>query len=112
MGGDIFAFAYGLDRYVMLKHGLERLYTRKILLHVLTDSKQVVDTITKEYTTTDRQILIDIAAARHEYNCQEISNIGSVLSEEMIADELTNTTSGVSLKNLLSNGRNELKVKQ
>ncbi|CDF36780.1 unnamed protein product [Chondrus crispus] len=94
MGGEIFALADGFDRAFMLGHDLERMYDRKIPLYVLTDSKQVFDTITKASKTTERRLLIDIAAARQAYNRQEISNIGLVASEDMVADGLTKTNAG------------------
>ena len=112
MGGEIFALADGFDRAFMFRHDLERMYARKIPLYVLTDSKQVFDTITKASKTTERRLLIDIAAARQAYNRQEISNIGLVASEDMVADGLTKTNAGASLINVLRSGHNALNVKQ
>lgn len=112
MRGEIFALADGFDRSFMLRHDLERIYAEKVPLYILKDSKQVFDTITMASTTTKRRLLIDIAAARQAYNRQEISNIGLVSSEDMIADGLTKTTAESSLAELLKSGRSELKVKQ
>ena len=112
MRGEIFALADGFDRSLMLRHDLETIYSKRIPLHVFTDSKQVFGTITKASKTTERRLLIDIAASRQAYNRHEISNISPVASEDMIADDLTKTKSSPSWMELLKSGNNVLKVKQ
>ena len=105
MGREIFALADGFDRAFMLRHDLETIYSKRIPFYVFMDSKQVFDTITKASRTTERRLLIDIAAAQQAYNRHEISNIGLVASEDMIADSLTKTRSGSSLMKLLTSGK-------
>ena len=112
MGGEIFALADGFDRAFMIRHDLENIYCKKIPLYVLTDSKQVFDTITKASKTMERRLLIDIAAARQAYNREEISNLGLVASKNMIADDLTKTMRASSLIKVLETGKDKFLVKQ
>ena len=73
----------------MLRHDLETIYEMEILLQMRTDSLQMFDVVTKASSTTERRLMIDIAAARESYNREEISNVGLIMSEHNIADGLT-----------------------
>lgn len=62
------------------------------------------DVLSKASSTTDRKLMIDIAAGRESYNQEEISNVGLVMSEHNIADGLTKEKSNQALQNLFSTG--------
>ena len=73
----------------MLGHDFETIYQTEIPLKIRTDSLQMIGVVTKASSTTERRLMIDIAAARESYNREEISTVGLVLSEHNIADGLT-----------------------
>ncbi len=89
MAGEVYAFADAFDTAFILKHDLERIYHQHLPLVMLTDSKQMFDVITRASHTTEKRLMIDVAAAREAYNRHEISNVGLVQSEHNIADGLT-----------------------
>ena len=64
MAGEIYAFAEGFDCAYAIKHTMERIYGRRIPITMLTYSKQRFDVITKASQTTEKRLLIDIAAAK------------------------------------------------
>lgn len=112
MGGEVYAFTEGFDCSFLLRHDLQRLYGKLILLQIRTDSKQMFDVITKASSTTERRLMIDIAAARQAYELEEISNIGLVRSEHNIADGLTKPKFCKALGNLLKTGMDLNPVEQ
>jgi len=89
MAGEVYAFADAFDAAYILKHDLERVYRQPLPLVMLTDSRQMLDVITRASHTTEKRLMIDVAAARDVYNKHEISNVGLVKSEHNIADGLT-----------------------
>ena len=89
MGGEIYAFAEGFDSVYAIKHTLEKVYRQVLPITVPTDSKQMFDVITKASHTSEKRLMIDVAAAREAYNRHDISNVGLVVSEHNIADGLT-----------------------
>lgn len=110
LGGEVYAFADGFERAFMLRHDLQTIYRKKIPLHILTDSLQMFDVITKASSTTERRLMIYIEAARESYNREEISNVGLVLSENNIADSLTKPNKA--LEKLLATGIDDNPVQQ
>ncbi|CDF36767.1 unnamed protein product [Chondrus crispus] len=112
LGGDVYAFASGFDRAFILRHDLETIFGMKIPLHMLTDSLQMFDVITKGSSTTEKRLMIDIASARECYNRQEISHVGLVSSEHNIADGLTKETPNNALERLISSGYDRNPVKK
>ena len=112
MAGEIYAFAEGFDCAYAIKHTLERIYGQRIPITMLTDSKQMFDVITKASQTTEKRLLIDIAAAREAYNRHEISNVGLVLSGDNVADGLTKVGTFVSLNKVMETGFDRSPVQQ
>lgn len=89
MAGEIYAFADAFDKAFVIKYDLERIYRQHLPLVMLTDSKQMFDVITRASHTTEKRLMIDVAAAREAYNRGEISNVGLVRSEHNVVDGLT-----------------------
>ncbi len=63
------------------------------MLIMFTDSKQLFDFITQASHTTEKRLMIDVAAAREAYYRHEISNVGLIAGEDNIPDCLTKPTS-------------------
>eukprot|EP00170_Pyropia_yezoensis_P004332 contig_17702_g4344 len=89
MAGEVYAFAIAFDKVFVIKHDLERLYKQPVPLTMLTDSRQLFDVITRASHTTEKRLMIDIAAAREAYNRNEISNVSLVKSASDLADGRT-----------------------
>lgn len=62
---------------------------RNILLLMVTDSKVLFDFITGNQYTTEKRLMVDIAAVREAYNDGVIENIGFIRREYNAADALT-----------------------
>ncbi|CDF33317.1 unnamed protein product [Chondrus crispus] len=112
LGGEVYAFTEGFDCAFVLRHDLQKLYGRTIPLQMRTDSKQMFDVIMKASHTSERRLMIDIAAAREAYNENEISNVGLVRSEHNVADGLTKPKYCKALESLLRTGKDENPVEQ
>ena len=104
MAGEIYAFAKGFDCAYAINRTLERIYGQRVPIKMLTDLKQMFDVITKASQTTEKRLLIDIAATREAYNLHEISNVGLVLLGENIADGLIKIASFASLNKVMETG--------
>ena len=112
MAGEVYAFTIGVDYAFMVKHDLEAIYKKNFPMTLLTDSKQIFDVITKASYTTEKLLMIDIAAVREAYERYEISNVGLVLSEHNHADALTKPNYSSSLETLLRSGYDKSSVQQ
>jgi len=60
-----------------------------IPLIMLTDSEQMFDVVTQETHTTEKRLMIDVAAASEAYGGKNISNVGICKSEHNTSDGLT-----------------------
>ena len=89
MAVEVYALADAFDAAFIIKHDLERIYDQHLPLVMLKDSKQMFDVITRASHTTEKRLMIDVAAAREAYKRYEISNVGLVRSEHNPADGLT-----------------------
>lgn len=112
MAGEVYAFANAFDEAFIIKHDLERVYKQRVPLTMLTDSKQLFDVITRASHTTEKRLMIDIAAAREAYNRNEITNVGLVKSANNLADGLTKPGFCQSLDDVLRTAMDQNPVEQ
>ena len=89
MAVEVYAFADAFDAAFIVKNDFERIYDQHLPLVMLTDSKQTFDVITRASHTTEKRLIIDVAATREAYKRYETSNVGLVRSEQNPADVLT-----------------------
>lgn len=89
MAGEFYAFDDAFDTAFILKHDLQRIYQQHIPLVMLASSKQMFHVITKASPTTEKRLIIDVAAAREAYNRHEISNLGLLQFEHNISNGIT-----------------------
>jgi hypothetical protein len=88
---EALSFVAGFDFAYLLKADLQELLGKTIPMLILTDSEPLFNIITRERFTTEKRLMIDLAAARESYRRKEIANIGLIASEFNIADALTKT---------------------
>lgn len=97
MAAELHALTLGFDYAFVIKDLLEDILGRKIKIEALIDSKTVFNVITKEGSTTERRLQIDILALRQSYDIGELHRIGWIPGPTNPADSLTkevlNTTS-------------------
>lgn len=76
MAGETYAFADGSDFALTLKYDVERMIGKRLSLTLFTDSKCLFDVITKNTTTAEKQLMIDIQAVRQDYEGMGMSEVG------------------------------------
>ena len=64
IAAETLAFVESYDNAYLILHDLERMLGREVPLILLTDCKLLFDTITSSRYTTEKRLMIDIAAAR------------------------------------------------
>jgi hypothetical protein len=100
MAAETPAFSNAFDNAFIIKHDIERMIGSVHYL-MLTDNKALFDVIAWTRCTTERRLMVDIAAAREAYHERIISNIGLICSEFNIADGLTKAGPNEALRKFL-----------
>lgn len=111
-GGDVHAISEAFDAAFMLRHDLEDFHGSKIPLHMFNDSHQLFDVMTKVSSTSERRLMIDVAALRESYNSFEIDQLVLLRGKMNIADALTKATPNCRLDTLLSTSLDDTVVEQ
>ena len=81
-------------------------------MHLLTDSKSLLDFISKGSKTSEKRITLDIHAASQVYKLHEISNIEFVRTDKFLADVLTKSNMKAMIYELFLKGRYAVKAEQ
>lgn len=71
---------------------------------MFTDSKCLFDVITKNTTTTEKRLMIDVQTIREAYEKMEISDVGWIRSEQNPADALTKVKDNEVLDRIIDEG--------
>jgi len=101
MAAETLSFAHEFDYASLLKHDLERILHTRIPILMLMDSQALFDVLTRAKYTTEKRLMIDIAAACQAYNNRMIDNIALIRSEYNPADALTKIGPNEALRKLL-----------
>ena len=112
MAGEVIAFSDMFDVAVTLAEELRQITKRPIPLHLLTDSKALFDVISKGSKTSEKRLMLDVAAAREGFRDKVISDIGFVRTNHNLADGLTKSTSQAAIQRVLSSGKIGINVEQ
>lgn len=112
MGGEVYAFMDAFDMAFVIKKDLERVLDTDLSIIMLTDSKQLFDSVTCGKRTAERRLSIDISAARQSYQNYEIECLGLVRGDANPADGLTKASGNSALRRLMETGRDETSVEQ
>jgi len=105
MAGEVIAFSDMFDVAVTLAEEIRTTFQRPIPLHLLTDSKALFDIISKGSRTSEKRMMLDIAAAREGFRDHVISDIGFVRSAHNLADGLTKPMQQAALQRVIRSGR-------
>jgi hypothetical protein len=89
LAGETLAMSEGFDTAFILRHDLQEMTGLDIQLLIMTDSKSLFDIITRRQHTTEKRLMVDIAAIREGFSRREIANVGLIKSEDNPADGLT-----------------------
>lgn len=101
MAAEVIAFADLFDSAFTLREELSSLLNRHVHLDLFTDSKSLFDIISRGSKTSEKRLMLDVAAAREGFKNQDISNIGLVRSESNVADGLTKQMAQATLRTIL-----------
>lgn len=101
LGGEVYAFADEMDVGLTLKHDLEGIVGRPTGLRMFTDSKTFFDVITKNTTTTEKRLMIEIKAVRESYERMELSDVPWIRSENNPADALSKVKENAVLNHIV-----------
>ena len=112
MAGEVIAFSDLFDRAATLAAEIGDILGRKIPVQLLTDSKSLFDVISKGSRTSEKRVMLDIAAAREGFRDKVISDIGFVRSSQNLADGLTKKMAQAALQAVLSTGSLDIKPEQ
>ena len=81
-------------------------------MHLLIDSKSLLDIILKGSNTSKKRIMLGFHAALQAYRLHEISNIGFVRTNHNLADGLTKANMQGALYKLMATGKLEVEAEQ
>jgi hypothetical protein len=105
LGGEVMAFADGIDMAIMLKHDIEWMIDRDVPIHAFTDSLSLFDVITRSTSTSEKRLMIDITAAKEAYHEGTIGIIGFVRTAFNPADAFTKVTRCLALEGIIIKGK-------
>ena len=105
MAAEVIAFSDLFDVATTLSQELEKLLRKRVPVQLLTDSKSLFDIISKGTRTSEKRMMLDIAAARERFRTHLISDIGFVRSSKNIADGLTKPMRQQALQQVVSCGQ-------
>ena len=112
MAGKVIAFSDLLDVAVTLAAELKSLLRRLVPVQLFTDSKSLFDVISKGSRTSDKWMMLDIAAARGGFRDKVISEIGFVRTSDIVANGLTKGMSQAVLRDVISTGELNVRAEQ
>lgn len=112
LGGETYAFADGMDFGITLKHDMENMISINLPIKLYTDSKSLFDVITKNTTTTEKTLMIDIKALREAYIRMDIKDVAWIKREHNPADALTKVKEKSVLNKIIDDGVIEHHVQQ
>ena len=101
MSAEVIAFSDMSDAAITFSAELGTLTDQKIPVQLLTDSKSLFDIISKGSRTSEKRMMLYIAASREAFRDRVISHIGFVRSKQNIADGLTKGLNQSALRKVL-----------
>jgi hypothetical protein len=112
MAGETLAFVDAFDNAFILCHELSKMLGADLPLLMMMDSRALFDVITRARYTTERRLMVYIAAAREAYQNRKMSNIGLIRSEFNPEDGLTKACPNDALMRLLTTNKIDHPIEQ
>ena len=112
MAGEVIAFSDLFDVATTLANELELVFSRKVPVQLFTDSKSLFDFISKGSRTSEKRMMLDIAAAREGFKDKTISDVRFVRSSKNIADGLTKHMSQAVFRQVIDSSRLDIQPEQ
>jgi hypothetical protein len=101
MAAEVMAFADAFDASYSIKNDLQTMLRQSIPLLIMTDSRPLFDVIIRARYTTEKRLMVDLAAARQGFRKRDITNVCLIRSEQNVADAMTNFSANSSLLQLI-----------
>ena len=105
MAGEVIAFSDMFDVAGTMSEEVGFLMNRRIPVQLFTDSKSLLDVISKGSRTSEKRMMFDIAAAPEGFKAKLTTNIGFVRSSKHSAHCITKVMSQANLHHVLATGR-------
>ena len=112
LGAEVYAFADTFDYGYSLKNDMERIIRQNITVSMPTDSKSLFDVIGKSSTTSERWLMIDIAAVREAYHANKVHDVRHVRSDQNHSNAFTKVEKCSAINSILNTGELNLDVDQ
>lgn len=104
MSDELIAFSDLFDVAVSSAEEIGIMLSKKIPVQLLTDSKSLFHVVSKGSRTSEKKMMLDIAAAKEGFKNKTISDIGFVWSSQNIADGLTKSMGQADLRQVIATG--------
>ena len=104
MAAETCAFVEAFDVAWTMKYELELLLKRQVPLQMLVDSKQLFQSISHGTRTKEKRLMIDLAASKQAFNRKEITDLGLVRTNHMLADCFTKVMKPTQLVDAMKSG--------
>ena len=102
LSAEVIAFADLFDGVFAIRKQLKLVLRQPILVYILTDSKSLLDIMSKGSRTSKKLILLNIYKARQAYKAQGITNIVFIRNSHNLADGLSKPKAQAELYQLLT----------
>ena len=112
MAGKVIAFSDLFDVAATLSDELQAVLGKKVPVQLFTDSKSLFDVISRGTRTSEKRMMLDIAAAREGFRDKIISDIGFVRSLKNLADGLTKQMKQTMLREVIRTGNFQVEPEQ
>ena len=97
--------ADGLDMAFAMKTDLDAMMNTNLSISCYTDSRSLFDVITRNTSTSEVRLMVDVRSMRESYERMEISDLGWIRSEHNPADALTKMKENSVLNAILDEGK-------
>ena len=104
MSSEVIAFSDLFDVAITFAEELGNILSKKIPVQLLTDSKALFDVVSKGSRTSEKRMMLDIAAAREGFKSKTISDTGFVRSSHNVADGPTKSMSQTMIREVIATG--------
>lgn len=111
LASEVMAFTAVFEAALIVNHDLSQIVHRRLSLFLMTDSRGLFDMISRISHSSEKRLMIDIAALRGAYRRKEIDSIAHIQGKSNPSNALIKITHSDAL-NCLMNGITAVQVTQ